>query len=171
MAREYPQTSLDHIPGNKVQEITHSLNELHAQGRVETDLQVNDRINAFFQLCEDSQIRPGIETLCFALGITRQTLMRWSRGVNCSEYRQELITTAKAYIAAYIEQSTLSGLINPVSGIFLMKNWLGYKSDSGLDETMDDEGKGTALKTSELPKLTVNEPQTITVQSEEIRNA
>lgn len=128
MARNnYPQAKLDNIEPAAVQQIVSSLKELHDMGRPQTDEEVANRINDYFEFCERSSIRPGIESLCMALHITRTTLFRWNNGENCSQYKQELIQSARSFIGAFLEQAMLGGKISPPSGIFLMKNWLSYK--------------------------------------------
>lgn len=42
--------------------------------------------------------------------------------------------SAKAFVGAFIEQSMLCGKISPPSGIFLAKNWLGYKDTISLED-------------------------------------
>lgn len=44
-------------------------------GRPQTDEEVANRINDYFEFCERSSIRPGIESLCMALHISRTTLL------------------------------------------------------------------------------------------------
>ena len=124
MARNnYPQAGLDNMEPAAVQQIVASLRELHELGRPKTDEEVAKRIDDYFDLCKRSSIRPGVESLCMALHISRTTLFRWNNGEDCSSYRQELIQSAKAFIGAFLEQAMLGGKISPPSGIFLMKNW------------------------------------------------
>lgn len=132
----FPQAGLDDMEPGAVQMIVSSLKELHDMGRPQTDEEVANRIDAYFSLCERSSIRPGIESLCMALHISRTTLYRWSNGDDCSSYKQELIQSAKAFIGAFIEQAMLSGKISPPSGIFLMKNWLSYKDQISIEEAV-----------------------------------
>lgn len=110
MARNnYPQAKLDNIEPAAVQQIVSSLKELHDMGRPQTDEEVANRINDYFEFCERSSIRPGIESLCMALHITRTTLFRWNNGENCSQYKQELIQSARSFIGAFLEQAMLGG--------------------------------------------------------------
>lgn len=149
----YPQAALDDIEPGAVQELVTSLKELHDKGRPQTDAEVEERINEYFEFCSRSSVRPGIESLCLSLHISRTTLFRWANGEDCSEYRQELIQTAKGFVNAYIEQAMLSGKISPPSGIFLMKNWLNYKDAISIEENTPLEKVKGALTAAELPKL------------------
>ena len=137
MAGKAPQQRLDDMAPAKVQAITRSLRELYGQGRPKTNEEVQQRVNKYFEFCENSSIRPGIESLCCALHITRQTLYRWSNGIDCDKERQEIVGGAKSFISAFLEQASLSGQVNPPVGIFLMKNWLGYKDTLSIEQSMD----------------------------------
>lgn len=135
MARNnYPQGQLDDMEPSGVQEIVTSLKELHDRGKPQTDEEVKQRIDDFFTFCQTSSLRPGIETLCCALSISRTTLFKWNNGDCCSPKCQEYIQSAKAFVAAFIEQAMLGGKISPPSGIFLAKNWLGYKDTVSIEE-------------------------------------
>ena len=132
-ANNTPQASLANIHPEKVQAIVSDLLQLHSLGKCETDEEVETRIEQYFELCRNTSIRPGIESLSTALHIERTTLWKWSQGIGCSARRAEAIRSAKSMIGSFLEQATMQGQINPVSGIFLSKNWLGYK-DSFLFE-------------------------------------
>ena len=149
----YPQSGLDDVPPAQVREIVSSLLELHNLGKPQSDEETEERINAYFEFCERSSIRPGIESLCLSLHISRTTLFRWNNGQDCSERRKELIQTAKSFIAACLEQYFLSGKINPATGIFLAKNWMGYRDTISLEESVPQSSVRQAMNASELPKL------------------
>lgn len=149
----YPQAGLEDIDPTVVQEIVTSLKELHDMGKPQSDVEVEHRVNEYFSFCERSSIRPGIESLCLSLHISRTTLYNWSNGINCSEERQELIQSAKSFIGAYIEQAMLGGKISPPSGIFLMKNWLSYKDAISIEEAIPQIDNKKALTAAELPRL------------------
>ena len=113
--RNYPQAGLDNMEPATVQEIVGSLKELYDLGRPQTDEETKQRIDDYFSFCECSSIRPGIESLCMALHISRTTLFRWSHGEDCSECKKDLILAAKAFIGAFLEQAMLGGKISPPS--------------------------------------------------------
>ena len=56
-------------------------------------------------------------------------------------------------IDAFIEQCLLSGKINPASGIFIAKNWLGYKDSVSIEEALPQSQVKKVLTAAELPKL------------------
>lgn len=153
MKLNYPQGALDEMEPTTVQEIVTSLKELHDMGKPKTDAEIKKRIDDYFSFCQRSSIRPGIESLCMALHISRTTLFNWNNGTNCSRECQELIQSAKSFIGAYIEQAMLGGKISPPSGIFLMKNWLSYKDAISIEENIPDTTEKRVLSAAELPKL------------------
>ncbi len=157
MAKKLPQTELDLVEPTDIQKTVASLIELSNMGKPKTDIEVIDRVDMFFDYCMRSQTRPGIESLCLVLHCSRQTLLNWQNGQGCSKVRQETIQQAKQLIASFIEQVTLSGKINPASGIFLMKNWLNYKDTLSFDERFKPETKGMALLAKDLPRIPESE--------------
>lgn len=154
MARNsYPQTQLDEIEPGTVQQIVTSLKELHDMGRPKSDDEVAKRIDDYFDFCQRSSIRPGIESLCMSLHISRTTLFRWNKGDDCTPYRQELIQSAKSFIGAFLEQAMLGGKISPPSGIFLMKNWLSYKDTISFEDTAPETNSQKTLSGEDIRKL------------------
>ena len=97
---------------------------------------MKERIDMFFQFCEDSSVRPGVQALCTALHISRTTLFRWSNGEDCDGERREIVSMAKSFIDSFLEQVTLSGQVSPPVGIFLLKNWCNYKDTIGIEENV-----------------------------------
>lgn len=145
----YPQGQIDDMEPSTVHEIVGSLKELHDKGKPQTDEEIKQRIDEYFSFCQQSSIRPGIESLCLALHISRTTLFNWNNGTNCSAKCQEYVQSAKGFISAFIEQSMLGGKISPPSGIFLMKNWLGYKDTVSIEEATKTTVKTTPARTPE----------------------
>jgi hypothetical protein len=156
----YPQGALDSIEPDTNKLIISSLKHLHDLGVPQTDLEVSDRVDMYFAYCQQSGLRCGIESLALALHVSRQTIYNWSLGINCSVERMNTIQSAKQYIASYLEQITLQNKINPVSSVFLFKNWLSYKSEISLEENLVNHTTHTEqLKASQLPRLDLpNEP-------------
>lgn len=90
--------------------------------------EVEDRMLLYFSKCVENDMKPGVEGLCYFLGIDRQTFYAWSNGLqrnNDPRYR-DLCKKAKAFLAGLMEEYMQNGKINPVSGIFLLKNHFGY---------------------------------------------
>jgi hypothetical protein len=138
-SQNVPQAGLADLEPQFVAETVKSLRELHAMGKPQTDEEVSKRIDEYFSFCQRTGNRPGIESLCLALHISRTTLFNWNAGINCSPARTEIINTAKAFIAAFLEQSITRGKISPPSGIFLMKNWLNYKDTISFENVAAEQ--------------------------------
>lgn len=85
--------------------------------------QVEERVNWYFQHCMENDMKPGVTGLCNALGISRMTFNNWEQGRKVTRGEQtKLMQKAKGIIEEMMEQYMMNGKINPVSGIFLMKN-------------------------------------------------
>jgi hypothetical protein len=167
--RQFPQGQLEDIEPTKVQQITQNLNTLYSLGKPKTDTEVEDRTNLYFELCQNSSLRPGIESYCTALHISRTTLFRWAHGEDCSPFRQELILSAKSFIAAFLEQASMTGQLNPATSIFLMKNWLGYRDTVSIEQQTNLDHKNETLSVSALPKLGADAPKVIEVSEDELK--
>ena len=146
-----------------VGDITDVVMRLHSLGRPIDDEACANRIDRYFSACASGQLRPGVETLCAVLCISRQTLLNWSRGIGCSRRRQEDIGRAKSLIYAVLEQMGLGGKIAPPTYIFLTKAWLGYREDGGEY----DDSPVTIERTQQEILSAFNEDLLSDVESEE----
>lgn len=97
---------------------------------------VQQRIDAYFSLCQANSIRPGVVGMASSLGIDRRRLwdIRTGSGTACKGGMYNVPPDVvdclkKAYTAleALWEYSMQSGKINPPCGIFLGKNHYGYQ--------------------------------------------
>lgn len=91
---------------------------------------VRQRIADYFMLCEENDERPSLEELSMALGINRRTFYMWrtgERGKN--EETRALLNKAQHVLEALMAKYMQTGMINPISGIFLMRNNYGYKNE------------------------------------------
>lgn len=85
--------------------------------------QVRERIEWYFNHCMENDIKVGITGLCNALGITRMTFFNWQKKETRDRIEHhQMAIRAKGVIEEMMEQYMLNGKINPVTGIFLMKN-------------------------------------------------
>lgn len=94
--------------------------------------EVEQRIEDYFIICSRNGYRPSVASLALAFGIDRVTLFNWINGVGGVKNPEVINTIKKVYavINAQYEEMMNSGKINPVAGIFLMKNNLGYKDSA-----------------------------------------
>ena len=95
--------------------------------------EVYERVNYFFQVCVDSDMKPAVAGLAAALGIDRRRLWEIAndneKSPKCTPATSDLIKKAYKSMELLWENYMLNGKINPVSGIFLGKNNFSY-SDS-----------------------------------------
>ena len=94
--------------------------------------EVHQRIMDYFAICGQCGFRPAVASLALALGIDRATLFNWVNGTGGVKNPEVIDTIKKAYsvINTGYEDMMNNGKINPVAGIFLMKNNLGYKDQT-----------------------------------------
>ena len=97
--------------------------------------QVNDRLNEFFKIHAEADMKPTVSGMGMALGLDRRRLWEIKVGAKkggVTEYdlpNETLVSIKKAYEYMEIlwENYMQNGKINPVSGIFLGKNNFGYQ--------------------------------------------
>ena len=97
--------------------------------------QVNDRLNEFFQIHAEADMKPTVSGMGMALGLDRRRLWEIKSGAKMggtAEYNlptPTLVSIKRAYEYMEIlwENYMQNGKINPVSGIFLGKNNFGYQ--------------------------------------------
>ena len=94
--------------------------------------QVSNRLNEFFQIHADADMKPTVSGMGMALGLDRRRLWEIKTGV--TDRNQDLptptrdsIKRAYEYMEILWENYMQNGKINPVSGIFLGKNNFGYQ--------------------------------------------
>ena len=121
-------------PGENTRFLTHDLKLMHLPSIDMNELpSVSTRVEEYFNICADDDIKPSIASLALAFHVSRFVLFDWINGRNKTITNIDCIHTLKnAYdiINSYYEHLMNNGRINPVSGIFLMKNNLGYKDQT-----------------------------------------
>lgn len=88
---------------------------------------VKERCERYLRFCAEQDSKPSIAGLAFALGIARQNLHEYIHGRlgKNAEVRDTLKKT-HTFINSLMEDYMQNGKINPVAGIFLIKNNMGY---------------------------------------------
>lgn len=89
--------------------------------------QVEDRINAYFDFCEQNDKKPQKIEMAAWLGIHIDTLISWGHGEYRSKTHSEVVKKADAIMHSLWVDYMMNGKINPGSGIFLGKNMFGYR--------------------------------------------
>lgn len=128
-ARYLPQTN----PGDNTRYL-HNAMKIYDLGRSPLDIhsaeETRCRIETYFNICMANDMKPSVAGLALAFGITRQRLWQRANGLGNKPLEQEVIEEyERAYMLlnAQMEDYMQNGKINPVSGIFLMKNNMGYQ--------------------------------------------
>ena len=135
--------------------------------------QVTDRLNEFFVIHENYDMKPTVAGMAMALGLDRRRLWEIRTGnfgtqKSLSELptlSKDLIKKAYEYMEILWENYMQNGKINPVSGIFLGKNNFGYQDkteyvvtpnvNTDSDYNADDIKKRylTDSRLSEIPEV------------------
>jgi hypothetical protein len=136
--------------------------------------QVVDRLNEYFQIHADNDMKPTVAGMGMALGLDRRRLWEIKTGnYGTQKSLEELPTLTKDSIKkAYKVMENLwenymqNGKINPVSGIFLAKNNFGYQdkteyvvtpnTSSDSDYSTEDIRKRYAIDSDS--QLSLNSP-------------
>lgn len=92
--------------------------------------QVAERIEQYFGICIEDDMKPSVAGLACAFGVDRKTIWAWANGVDSAYLPNEsrnFIKKAYQFLNAQMEDYAQNGKINPVAAIFLMKNHFGYQ--------------------------------------------
>ena len=122
------QMSVQTNPGDNTKYLNHNL-QIATLPSIDTadEKQVEKRIYEYFQICADNDMKPSMAGMALAIGVTRETLWQWSVGNFRNDTHHNTIKKAVQMLDSQMVDYMQNGKINPVSGIFLMKNNFGYK--------------------------------------------
>lgn len=127
--RKRPDSTVQTAAGDNAKFTMHNrmLYEL-APVSFESAEEVRERTITYLDICEQNDMKPSVAGYALALGIDRVTLWRIVKGiiVKPAEVRN-VLKRAYDLLNAQMEDYMQNGKINPVSGIFLMKNAWGYQ--------------------------------------------
>lgn len=119
---------------------------------------VAQRIQEYFATCIKNGRRPQVAGLALAFGVDRRTLWKWRTGVtraNAPDASRQQLQQATAILNALIEDYMQEGKINPIAGIFLMKNHFDYK-DQREEVRIQENPLGVEASREELSKKYLN---------------
>lgn len=131
--------------------------------------QVEGRIVDYFKACIESDMRPGVAGLCAALGIGRTTWYDWWQG-NKRDYK-DLAERIRTAMESITEQYMLQGKINPVTGIFLLKNHFGYVDKNEVVLTPNTNPLGDDVDAEALKQKYLENTYGITSESDTDRDS
>lgn len=91
---------------------------------------IHERVDFYFQLCMTDGIRPNLPGLAMSFGLTRTGLQLALGDMRMSRECREELGRGVVMMDNIMSAMALDGKINPVSAIYFMNNWLGYKNAS-----------------------------------------
>ena len=166
--QNFPQQQINSMAeGNPafVRDTVNNLLELRSKGKPQNVEELKTRIDDYFLFCANNGYRPAIESLALSLGVSRITFWQWRNGSRGVEW-QEICESAAQMIITFLEACMMSGKINPVSSIFLLKNLAGYsdcqtlevrKTDTMSEVQMSIEDISARLPIEDIEQLQENE--------------
>lgn len=86
--------------------------------------QVSERIDQYHTFCYENDIKPDMSGLALAFGVSRKTVWAWENGVDSNKPQavRNVLKKGRQINEILLSQMMLNGKINPVTGIFLLKN-------------------------------------------------
>lgn len=115
-------------PGEMSKFIRHSLWSYYAEPiNLNDPKQVEKRIGEYFNHCMEDDMKPTVMGVCNSLGISRDTFHNWCSGRYRGDSHLDIIKKAKDFLEEMMESYMVNGKVNPVTGIFLLKNNFGYR--------------------------------------------
>lgn len=95
---------------------------------------VTERIGNYFRICAEDDMKPSVAGMALAFGMDRRRLWEIANGVvgtnsvthSVAPEARDALKKAYYFLNAQMENYMQNGKINPVAGIFLMKNNMGY---------------------------------------------
>lgn len=95
-------------------------------------VQVKNRVDSYFVFCNENDVPPSPPGLARWLKINSSTLSTWRDGDFRKSTHQDIIEEAFLKIHEDLANRLQNGSISPPSGIFLLKNWFGYKDQQDI---------------------------------------
>ena len=111
--------------------------------------EVNQRLDEYFMMMGEEDVKPTVAGMAMALGMSRRTLYAIAHdaptggsGYLTALPQEVALSIKRAYSMMELlwEQYMLHGKINPVTGIFLAKNNFGYQDKQEMVLTPNTEG-------------------------------
>lgn len=127
--RKSEQMGVQAEPGDNRKYLSHSLKMWDwKKPDMQNVEEVQKRILDYFQLCAEDDMKPSVAGMALAFDVDRGTLWLWAtRQVKFPPEVLDTIKKAYQLLNSQMENYMQNGKINPVAGIFLMKNNMGYQ--------------------------------------------
>lgn len=127
--RKRPDSTVQAMPGDNAKYTAHNLMLYRLKPvSFESADEVAERTETYFDICNQNDMKPSVAGYALSLGISRQELWNIVSGRRVkSDAVVDLLKRAYLVLNAQMEDYMQNGKINPVSGIFLMKNSFQYQ--------------------------------------------
>lgn len=151
-------------PGDNTKYLTHNM-ELFAleQVNLKDEKQVLNRSMEYFEICAKNDMKPSVAGYALALGYSRAYV--WEICNKPNENKNPLVvdTIKKVMdaLTAQMEDYMQNGKINPVSGIFLMKNNMGYQDKQEVVVTPNQVTESTETSLLEESNLLTEQTESV----------
>ena len=119
---------------------------------VKSSEEAEERIAQYFIRCAQKGIRPTVEEMSLALGVTRQTLHKWENG-QLLTVRGDVIKKAKEIIATFDAKAVINNKMNPVTYFFRAKNYYGMRDQQEVVLTPNVEAPDRKMLIEEAELL------------------
>lgn len=104
------------------------------QGVDKTDVpDLYDRFVRYLEYCREHGVIPGAANAQLAIGISRDDISSWSRGVRGTPEHRAFAEDFKAVMASVNEQAAADGILNPVLSIFWSKAYYGLSDQPKVE--------------------------------------
>ena len=127
--RKRPDSTVQAAEGDNAKYTAHNLMLYRLKPvSFESAEEIEERTETYFEICQQNDMKPSVAGYALALGISRKTLWEYVSGKTVkAKAVTDLLKRAYLVLNAQMEDYMQNGKINPVSGIFLMKNSFQYQ--------------------------------------------
>lgn len=127
--RKRPDSTVQAMPGDNAKYTAHNLMLYRLKPvSFESAEEIEERTETYFEICQQNDMKPSVAGYALSLGISRQELWNIVSGRRVKpDAVLDLLKRAYLVLNAQMEDYMQNGKINPVSGIFLMKNSFQYQ--------------------------------------------
>lgn len=149
---ERPDKQVVTEPGDNTKYLNHSLRLSHLpKVNMAVTEEVAQRVDEYFRICAEEDMKPSVSGLALALDIDRVNLWQYRAGQRGKN--PEVVNVLKKAMSILEVQMTdymLNGKVNPIPSIFYMKNHFGYQDKQEIVVTpsgpLDDQKDTKALE-------------------------
>lgn len=122
---------------------------------------VQERIGKYFEIVARHDMKPSVAGMAMALGIDRRTLWEWVTTGRKGKEVTDILKKGYQILNHLMEDYMQNGQINPVAGIFLMKNNFNYKDQQEMvltpNNPLGDQKNTEELRQKYLDSVVVDE--------------